>query len=57
VSPWDVTPWAADFVTSNLWSSLNDDGYAISMRMKVASASQGVDWFATNYLVEPGGVL
>lgn len=57
VSPWDVTPWAGDFVTSNLWSSIVGDGYAISMRLKISSSTQGVDWFATNYLVEPGSVL
>lgn len=57
VSPWDVTPWGGDFVTSNQWSSVTGSGYAISMRLKINSASQGVDWYAVNYLAESGGVL
>ena len=57
VSPWDTTPWAQDFVTSNLWSSIIGSGYALSMRMTVSSSTQGVDWFAVNYLCERGGVL
>jgi len=57
LSPWDTTPWAGDYVTSNIWSSLVGDGYAVSMRLKISSSNQGVDWFATNYLCESGGVL
>lgn len=57
VSPWDTTPWASDFITSNLWSSLSDDGYTIGIRLKVTTATQGVSWLATNFLVENGAVL
>jgi hypothetical protein len=56
-SPWDVTPWSAEFAISNLWSSIVGDGYCVSMKLNVSSGSQGAEWLATNYLVEPGGVL
>lgn len=56
-SPWDVTPWADDGVTSGIWSSVVGLGYAIACRLRIFTATQGVDWLATTFVVEPGGIL
>lgn len=56
-SPWDVTPWADDGVTSGIWSSVTGLGYAIAARLRIFTATQGVDWLSTTFVVERGGVL
>lgn len=57
VSEWDTTSWGDDYSISDAWSSVADDGYAISCRLKVATVSQTIEWLSTNFLVERGGII
>lgn len=57
VSMWDVALWADDGITSGIWSSVVGMGYAIGVRLRIFTATQGVDWLSTTFVVEDGGIL
>lgn len=56
-SPWDTQPWGGSDLTTNQWCSASGSGYVVSIAMQMQLNSQRVQWLATNYLAEPGGII
>jgi hypothetical protein len=56
-SPWDTQPWGGNDLTTNQWCSASGSGYVVSIAMQMQLTSQRVQWLATNYLAEPGGII
>lgn len=56
-SPWDTQPWGGGDLTSNQWCSASGSGYVVSIATQMQLNSQRVEWLATNYLVEAGGII
>jgi len=56
-SPWDTQPWGGGDLTSNQWCSASGAGFFVGIAVQMQLNSQRVQWYATNYLEEPGGVL
>jgi hypothetical protein len=56
-NPWDTQPWGAGDFVSNQWCSASNSGYACSISLQLSLTTQRVEWFATTYLVEQGGIV
>lgn len=58
-SAWDVTPWAGDATSISIknWQGIVGLGYAASGRISMLLSNVSAQWFATNYLMSPGGPL
>jgi len=56
-SPWDTQPWGGGDLTTNQWCSASGSGYMVSIATQMQLNTQRVQWLATNYLAESGGVL
>lgn len=54
-SPWG-SPWGQPNQSEPLWFTIQGQGRAVSVRMSVTSKSQGLEWFATDLLMKPGGI-
>jgi len=53
---WDTQPWGGDgSAASNAWSSASGSGYAVSVSLRISSATQRIDWYSLTYLAEPMG--
>lgn len=55
-SPWG-SPWGRSLVVNKAWLSVRGVGYSASMRVRVTATNATVQWAATNYIYEPGGLL
>lgn len=58
-SPWDTTPWGdiTPTIPIRVWQGVKGFGYAASGRLSMQLKGIASQWFATNYLYEPGGPL
>lgn len=56
-NPWDTQPWGIGDLVTNQWCSAFGAGYAVSISLQVTLTTQLVEWLATTYLVERGGVI
>lgn len=58
VSNWDEVPWAPDLEVRKDWLTVfSKPGFAISLRLRIASKTATVTWVSTDYVVERGGIL
>lgn len=57
VSPWDTSRWSDETLSTGVWTGVQGDGYAVGMKLAIASATQGCEWLSHTFLREPGGVL
>lgn len=57
-SVWDVGIWGPESLTEGNWRTvLVQPGYALSMRLQVSSRNATLNWSATDFVFEVGGVL
>lgn len=56
-SSWDISPWSSTQTVQAQWQTASGIGKAATIYTKVASMSQNVNWQATDYLYQMGGVL
>lgn len=56
-SAWDVTAWSASGQIIKNWITVNGVGTAVTLRVKVSLLGLNVNWQATDYAYELGGVL
>jgi hypothetical protein len=54
---WDTTPWSSPANVQSEWLGVGGIGKAVTIYMKIASQGQTVQWQATDYLFQLGGVL
>ena len=55
---WDAALWGIGAQMQANWQSIAAPaGFAISFRLQISSNSSSVDWSATDYVYEVGGVL
>lgn len=54
---WDVDDWANDPVSRRFWYSAIGRGRAVAPVVRTYSTADSVEWFATDVLAKPGGVL
>lgn len=59
-SPWDTSPWDTSFWSEEVstawnWISVSDSGFNVSSRIQANSATAGIEWLSTAFLVEYGG--
>lgn len=58
VSLWDAAYWSASLEIVDQWTSPQRNiGYAGAGKLKIATNSLEVEWIATNYVYEAGGIL
>ena len=57
VDTWDNAIWGGAVKTVRGWQSVTGIGYAASLRLRLSSDSQQVEWLSSNYAFEPGGIL
>jgi hypothetical protein len=58
-SPWDVTPWGglSPSITVKNWIGVTGLGYVASGRISLQLSGIALQWFSTDYMLEPGGAL
>lgn len=54
---WDVGVWGGNYRTSRGWQSVSGLGYCASLRVRTSNTSKDVRWQATNFTLEPGGLI
>lgn len=54
---WDTQPWGSGDLISNQWCSANGCGYFVGTSLQLSLSTQRVEWLATTYLAESGGVI
>ena len=54
---WGVDVWGRGQMVEREWSDLGGIGRAISLRMRMSSKVTTLQWLATNYIYEPGGLV
>lgn len=54
VSPWDITGWGDEIVTSTNWQTIGGIGFAASIRMQAITKDLSVSWSAIDYAWEVG---
>lgn len=55
---WDDATWSGDDVQIlSKWVSVAGQGRAAAIRFEGVAANQTLDWYATDFLIQPGGVL
>lgn len=58
VSDWDEGTWAPDLEVKREWQTVfAKPGFALSVRLRLASNSATVSWVSTDYVLERGGIL
>lgn len=58
VSKWDESYWAASLQIQKVWTSPQQNvGYAAAGKIKIATNALTVQWIASDYVYERGGVL
>lgn len=55
-SPWNISPWQGSLSTRTGWIGVTGDGFAASPRITCSVLGQNVNWQATDFVYEPGGV-
>ncbi len=58
-SPWNTTPWGGRFATQTVknWIGVGGLGYAASGRLAMQLKNIAVQWFSTDYMLQPGGPI
>lgn len=54
---WDTSPWSSSADVQANWLGVGGIGKAVTVYMKIVSQSQTVQWQATDYLFQLGGIL
>lgn len=55
---WDAEDWPAEDAIYQGWITPSSyEGYAHSLRMKIASSTSAVEWLSTNFIVEYGTLM
>lgn len=54
---WGTSLWSGGLTLFNKWAKVNGVGYCASLRMRVATNTNEIRWYSTDYLVETGGIL
>lgn len=54
---WDTQPWGSGDLVSNQWCSASGSGYFVGTSLQITLSTQQVEWLATTYLAEIGGVI
>lgn len=54
---WDTAPWSSSADVQANWLGVGGVGKAITIYMKITSQGQNVQWQATDYLYQLGGIL
>jgi hypothetical protein len=57
VGTWDTATWGGPIIPFTKWLSASGMGYYGSYRLKTASKSSDIRYYATDYVMEAGGVL
>lgn len=54
---WDDADWTGGDVVTKQWHSASGMGFNFMTRLKVAVNSQTANWYSTNYMFKPGGLI
>jgi hypothetical protein len=57
VSPWNISPWSSGYNVIRNWETPNAVGFCAATYVKIKAANMSVQWQATDYAWQPGGVL
>lgn len=56
-SSWDTSPWSSNNITQSNWESVGGIGKAGTIYLKISSQGQAIQWQATDWVYQMGGVL
>lgn len=54
---WDADIWGGALTPYKQWMKVNGVGYVATLRMKIATNTNEVRWYSTDFMVELGGIL
>lgn len=55
---WDVSPWLPPSLVRKLWrAAAHIPGFALSLRLQMATNSSMINWAGTDYILQEGGAL
>lgn len=54
---WDAFDWAGGNEVIEIWNIVTGSGYSASVRVRVKTSNQEVQWMSTAYLYKIGGIL
>lgn len=57
VSKWDIGTWGGDPAIQKAWQSVQGVGYCAGMHIKTTSNISQIEWSATDYAYQRGGIL
>lgn len=57
VGLWGVATWGSGLLRSSKWSKVNGVGNVASLRVRIATNTNEVRWYSTDFAISTGGIL
>ena len=53
-SPWDTSSWSPAVEIRSKWYSSKGTGFVASLKLSITTKGQNVNWYSTDFMVQPG---